>query len=216
MATIYEVDPTELIEKAAVELAKNENVNAPEWAGFVKTGRHKERAPSRNDWWYVRVAAVLRTIYLKGPIGVSKLRVKFGGKKRRGVKPARFYIGSGNIIRKVLQQLDKAGYTKHEVVGTHRGRVITPSGISFLDKLSSEIVKARPKVEKKKIEAPKAEVKKEEKPKVEAPKKKEVKKETPKEEKPKAEVKPEAPKVEEKKEEAPKKEEAKKEEAKTE
>lgn len=153
MASIYDVDPTELIEKAAVELAKNDNIKPPEWASFVKTGAHRERVPARRDWWYVRAAAVLRTIYRMGPIGVAKLRVRYGGKKRRGYQPPEFRAGSGNIIRKILQQLEKAGFLKKEDKSQHKGRCMTPKGKSFLDKIATQIykgtVKQAPKVEEK-------------------------------------------------------------------
>ena len=84
MGTIYDCDPAELIEKASGELKKVEAVKAPTWAVFVKTGVHKERPPFRNDWWHTRTASVLRQVYIKGPIGVSKLRNKYGGKKTEG------------------------------------------------------------------------------------------------------------------------------------
>jgi len=98
--SIYNCDPSELIEKTSEELKKIESVKAPEWAPFVKTGVHKERPPANLDWWFVRAASILRQIYIHGPIGVSKLRTKYGGKKNRGVKPEHFFKGSGNIIRK--------------------------------------------------------------------------------------------------------------------
>ena len=143
MASIHDVNPTELIEKASEALAQNDAITAPEWAAFVKTGRHKERIPSRKDWWEVRAAAVLRTIYRQGPIGVSKLRIKYGGKKRRGHKPAHFYIASGNILRKILQQLEKAGFVKQDQRSGYKGRVITPQGKSFLDKIATELHKRK-------------------------------------------------------------------------
>ena len=107
---IHDVYPNDLIEKAAEELKKVEAVKPPVWVTFVKTGVHRERAPLDKDWWYMRAAAVLRSVALLGPIGVSKLRTKYGGKKRRGHQPPIFRRGSGSIIRKVLQQLDKAGF----------------------------------------------------------------------------------------------------------
>ena len=81
MKSIYNVPQGELIEKTALELKKIQSIKAPIWSEFVKTGAHKERAPARNDWWHVRAAAILRTTYNLGPIGVSKLRSKYGGKK---------------------------------------------------------------------------------------------------------------------------------------
>jgi small subunit ribosomal protein S19e len=137
MATIYDVDTNELIEKAAEKLKSISEIKAPSWAPFVKTGVHKERAPAQENWWELRTAAILRTIYRLGPIGVSKLRIKYGGNKNRGVKPDKFYRASGSIIRKILQQLDKAGLTKFGEVGknkVHKGRIITPKGKSLLDK----------------------------------------------------------------------------------
>ena len=173
MASIYDVNPNELIEKASEELKKNENIKPPEWAIYVKTGRHKERVPIKNDWWYTRTASVLRTIYKYGPIGVSKLRVKYGGKKRRGHKPPRFYPGSGNIIRKALQQLEKAGFLKKDEKSKYKGKSITPQGKSFLDKIATQIYKGS-NVQPKKVEEKKPELKPKEK---KEPVKKEVKKE---------------------------------------
>lgn len=159
MASIYDVDPTELIEKAAEELKKNDSIKPPVWAEFVKTGVHRERAPSNKDWWYIRVAAVLRTVYRYNcPIGVSKLRVKYGGKRRRGYRPPHFYKGSGNIIRKVLQQLEKAGFLKKEEKSQHKGRVITPQGRAFLDKIATQIQKGS-KIKKEVVAEPKQEQK---------------------------------------------------------
>ncbi len=162
MASIYDVNPNELIEKASEELKKNENIKPPEWAIYVKTGRHKERVPVKNDWWYTRTAAVLRTAYKYGPIGVSKLRVKYGGKKRRGHKPSRFYPGSGNIIRKALQQLEKAGFLKKDEKSKYKGRSITPQGKSFLDKIATQVYKGS-SVKSQKVEEKKPELKPKEK-----------------------------------------------------
>ncbi len=112
MASIYDVNPNELIDKASKEIKKVSEIKPPEWAIFAKTGVHKERPPSDRDWWYTRSASILRAVYKLGPIGVSKLRTKYGGRKRRGFKTEHFYRGSGNIARKVLQQLEKAGLVK--------------------------------------------------------------------------------------------------------
>ena len=136
MVSVYDVNANELIEKAAKELKKIAELKMPEWALFVKTGVHKERQPVNRDWWYIRGAAILRKLYLNSPVGVSKLRTKYGGKKNRGNKPGRFYKGSGKIIRNILQQLEKAEFIKKAEKGVHKGRVITKKGKSFLDKLA--------------------------------------------------------------------------------
>ena len=84
--SIYDIDPSELIEKAAEELKKNKTVKPPAWSVYVKTGVHKERPPQNRDWWYMRSASILRKLVRYSPIGVSKLRIKYGGRKNRGVQ----------------------------------------------------------------------------------------------------------------------------------
>ena len=78
MVSIYDVEPRKLIEEAAKELKKMPEMAPPEWAAYVKTGRDKERPPAETNWWYIRSAAVLRSVYKLGPIGVSKLRTTLG------------------------------------------------------------------------------------------------------------------------------------------
>jgi len=156
--SIYDVYPNDLIEKVAEELKNIDSVKPLVWTGFVKTGAHKERAPANNGWWYIRAAAILRSVCILGPVGVSKLRTKYGGRKRRGHKPPKFRKGSGSIIRKIFQQLEKAGLIKFAEKGVHKGRVITPKGQSLLDKAAIELIKKKPKVEKK-ISEPKVEKK---------------------------------------------------------
>lgn len=149
MVTVYDVNQQELVERAAEELKKVNAVKPPVWAAYVKTGVSKERPPANDDWWYLRTASILKTVYKIGPIGVSKLKTKYGSKQRRGVAPPRFRRGSGNIIRKSLQQLEKAGLIKQIEKGIHKGKVITPAGKSFLDRVAVDILKS-PSVKKEK------------------------------------------------------------------
>jgi len=141
MTTIYDVEANDLISKTAEQLKAQKLVNPPSWTIFVKTGVHKERPPVDKDWWYIRSAAVLRTVYRQGPVGVSKLRTKYGGKKNSGYKPEHHFKGSGSIARKILQQLEASGLIKKEQKGLHKGRVITAKGKSFLDKIATQMAK---------------------------------------------------------------------------
>ena len=168
--TYLDVPADKLIEKTAEELKKNEQIKPLEWSQFVKTGMHRERTPVRKDWWHIRAAAILRKIAFMGPIGVSKLRTKFGGRKNRGHKPEHFYKAGGNIIRKILQQLEKAELIKQGEKGVHKGRIITKQGQSLLDNAANEtfknlLKKGSPKEVKPEVKAKPVEVKKEEKPK---------------------------------------------------
>ena len=177
---IHDVDATLLIHHAAEELKKDPQMKPPVWAPFVKTGMSKERAPVQKDWWFVRSAAILRKIFVLGPVGTQKLRTKFSARKNQGMAPEHVFPGSGSIIRKILQQLEKSGLAKQVQKGFHKGRMITPKGQHLLETAAGEIMKqqglvlpARPK-EEPKTEA----IATEEKPKKpRAPRKPRVKKE---------------------------------------
>ncbi|PIZ51282.1 30S ribosomal protein S19e [Candidatus Woesearchaeota archaeon CG_4_10_14_0_2_um_filter_33_13] len=146
MSQILQINPNELINKAADELKKQKLVQPTEWSAFVKTGHHQDRMPDSEDWWYARSAAILRSIAKLGPVGTQKLRHKYGGKKNRGHKPEKFFPASGSIIRKILQQLEKSELITKAEKGAHKGRVLTPKGTSFLDKLAVQIGKEARKV----------------------------------------------------------------------
>lgn len=120
-------------DKLIAEIKKNKNIQAPEWAKFVKTGAHKQRPPVNLEWWDVRAASVLKKINKFGPIGTNSLAKQYGGRKNRGHKPDVKYSGSRNIVRKCLQQLEKAGLIK-QVDTPKAGKVITKEGRELLNK----------------------------------------------------------------------------------
>jgi len=137
MPTPYDVPASLLIERLAQYLKNNvDSIRPPDWAPFVKTGVHKERPPDNPDWWYIRCASLLRKIYIKGPIGIERLRSEYGGRKDMGVRPEHTKKGSGAIIRNALKQLEDADLV--ETVNG-KGRRITSKGRRLLDLLSTEI-----------------------------------------------------------------------------
>jgi small subunit ribosomal protein S19e len=161
---IDKIEPNKLIQAIAKKLESV--IDQPEWSKFVKTGTSKQRPPIQDDWWFIRAASVLRAIEQKGPIGVSKLRIKYGGRKNLGVRPEHFKKGSGKIIRIILQQLEEAKLVKYETKGVHKGRVITNEGKTLLFSTSKELIpKEKKSSETKSKEMPK---------KVEEPKHKEI------------------------------------------
>ena len=137
MTTAYDVPAGVLIERLSDYIKGNINeVKAPSWAEYVKTGSHVERAPHDPDWWYVRTASMMRKLYMHGPIGVSHLRKAYGGRKRMGVRPAHFRKAGGNILRKILQQLETAQLVEKV---DKKGRVVSKKGRSLLDAMSGQI-----------------------------------------------------------------------------
>ncbi|NPA04594.1 MAG: 30S ribosomal protein S19e [Crenarchaeota archaeon] len=139
MVTALEVPANLLIERLAEKLKRNPHIKPPAWAYYVKTGVHKERPPENPDWWYYRAASILRKLYKYGrPVGIERLRTAYGGRMNRGVAPEHFYKASGSVIRKILQQLERAGLVRKL---PRRGRVLTPRGRSLLDNTAYEIMK---------------------------------------------------------------------------
>lgn len=130
------VPADELIERLAEYLRENVKwVSVPRWALFVKTGSHRERLPDHLDWWYIRAASILRRLYVKGPMGVSRLRKVYGGRKKYPMRRAHKVRAGGAIIRRILQQLEAAGLIQK----SNKGRWLTPKGVSLLDRLSREV-----------------------------------------------------------------------------
>ncbi len=138
MATAYDVPAEKLIRKIAEELKKMETIAPPDWAPFVKTGRHREKSPAENDWWHIRTAAVLRKIYVDGPVGTTRLAAEYGGKADRGSKPNKAVRGSRSISRLTVQQLEKSQLVQKQKDG---GRVVTAKARKMIDGLSTQILK---------------------------------------------------------------------------
>jgi len=137
LPTPYDIPPSVLIERLAKHLKEEvDEITPPAWTPFIKTSIHNQRPPQNPDWWFVRCSSILRKIYVKGPIGIEKLRQEYGGRLDRGAKPEHSRKGSGAIIRNALQQLQKAGLVKPQ---RNKGRIVTNEGRRVLDRLATEL-----------------------------------------------------------------------------
>ena len=134
---VHEVKAEEFILALAEHLKKKKEFEAPEWTVYVKTGVSKARPPESDDWWYVRAAAILRTLYTRGITGTKRLRIKYGSRKKRGVRPEKFGKASGKIIRIILQQAEAAKLVEKVEKGQH-GRRLTVKGREFLDSIKTQ------------------------------------------------------------------------------
>lgn len=147
MTTFYDVPADDLIEAVAAEL----DLEEPEWAAYSKTGVSRELPPEQEDFWNIRAASILRTIAKDQPVGVERLRSRYGGSKqgstRYRVRPDRKTGASGKIIRTILQQLEDAGYVD---IAEGEGRRISGDGRALLDSTASDVLKDldRPELER--------------------------------------------------------------------
>lgn len=141
MTTVFEIDAQEYNLKLAEALKSVSEFEVPAWSLLVKSGMSKERPIEDADFWHKRSASVLRQIYKMKIVGVERLRTKYGSKKDRGMKPEKFVKASGKIIRTILQQADKAGFTEiaqeiRGVRGKKPGRQLTKKGKEFLESIN--------------------------------------------------------------------------------
>jgi small subunit ribosomal protein S19e len=136
MANVYDVKAAEVV-KLAAERLKGE-LKKPAYVDYVKSGANKERVPQDPDFFFMRSASILRQVYINGPIGVSKLRTRYGSRQEHTVHRRHHVKSGGSVIRDAMQGLEKLGYVKN----TKKGREITPKGKSFMDKLAKELNKS--------------------------------------------------------------------------
>ena len=149
MTTLYDVPAEDLIEAVAEEI--EDDLEAPDWIEFTKTGTARELPPEQEDFWSRRAASLLRKVAEDGPVGGERLLTVDGGwtngSTRYRVRPNHKREGSGNIIRTALQQLEEAGYVE---TSEKRGRSVTGEGKALLDETATEVLEEldRPELER--------------------------------------------------------------------
>ncbi|MEM0157952.1 MAG: 30S ribosomal protein S19e [Thermoplasmataceae archaeon] len=137
MVDVKKVPPSILLDRLAEEFKKDSRISVPEWASYLKAGTHREKGWENPDWYYRRLASTLRKVYVLGPIGISRLSEEYGGKVDMGSKRYHPSKGSRFIVREILQELEKLGYVKKD----KKGRSLSPTGVSLLDRTSREVLK---------------------------------------------------------------------------
>ena len=131
---MYDTPPQRFIEELAKQLESMPEFEIPEWAHFVKTSVARKRPPVDNQFWFKRAASILRQAFLRGVIGVGRLRTKYGGRKKRGVRPEKFRKAGGKVIRLILQQSEKAELLQKSK-GKRAGRELTKKGLALLNSI---------------------------------------------------------------------------------
>ena len=140
MVTGYDVPADKLIASIAKELAGMPEIAPPAWMKYAKSGSHRERSPRQADFWATRCASILRAAYVHDVVGVARLRTHYGGRVHRGVRPEHHRDAGGAIIRRALQQLEKAGLLSQSATGK-KGRRLTAKGRALVDKVAKSIAK---------------------------------------------------------------------------
>lgn len=132
MADIRTIESGKYNKLLAEAIKKEGSFKKPEWIDFVKTSTHKMRPTIEPDFWEKRTASILRQIYIRGVVGVERLRTRYGGRKDRGMAPPEFRKSGGKMIRVILQQAEAAGLVE-KVKEKKAGRKLTEKGRHFLE-----------------------------------------------------------------------------------
>lgn len=140
---VYDIEADIFNKRLAEELKKIKEFEMPAWAYFVKTSVARSRPPFEPEFWYNRAAGILRQLYIRKVVGVNRLRMRYGGRQDRGMKPPRFRKGSGKIIRVILQQTEKAGFVEKIKGGKSKrsGRMLTEKCRKWMDEISTSLGK---------------------------------------------------------------------------
>lgn len=141
MVNVFDVDASKFIVALTEQVKTMESIKPAEWSNIVKSSRHTERPPTQPDFWFIRTASILRSLYVHGPKGVQRLRMKYGGRKNRGSMPEKTYRGGGKIIRTILQQLEKEELVVKIMRSGRKGRQLTPKAVKLMDNVAYEVHK---------------------------------------------------------------------------
>jgi len=134
--TVKDVPAQEFVQAYAQHLKRSGKIRVPKWTDLVKTATYKELSPYDPDWYYIRAASIARKVYLRGGIGVGKLRQLYGGRQNNGTRPSHRCRASGAVPRSILQQLEKIKVLEKDTKG---GRKITSNGQRDLDRIAGTI-----------------------------------------------------------------------------
>uniref|UniRef100_A0A3Q2VVV0 Small ribosomal subunit protein eS19 n=1 Tax=Haplochromis burtoni TaxID=8153 RepID=A0A3Q2VVV0_HAPBU len=159
--TVKDVNQQEFVRALAAFLKKSGKLKVPDWVDLVKLGKHKELAPSDENWFYIRAASTVRHLYLRGGAGVGSMTKIYGSRKRNGVCPAHYSVGSKNVARKVLQALELLKMIEKDPNGNPlvskspiyglppgcptNGRRLTSQGTRDLDRIAGQVAAANKK-----------------------------------------------------------------------
>ena len=135
---IKDVSADKWIAAMAKHLKSTGKVTIPKWSTLAKTATWKEYGPLDDDWLYVRMAAIVRRVYIHKNAGMATFKRIFGGRDRRGVTQEHRALAAGGNIRFCLQALEKMGLVAKDD-STKGGRRITPKGMKECDTVAASI-----------------------------------------------------------------------------
>ncbi|KAI5170372.1 small subunit ribosomal protein S19e [Pancytospora epiphaga] len=110
MEQVFRVRATPLLQAIEDILKNNEKINLPKDHDLIKTGSGRQFSPEQSDWFYKRMAAIVRQAMCKGRVSLTGLGYRYGNRKNRGVRPSGFARGSNFVNGAAIAELEKIGW----------------------------------------------------------------------------------------------------------
>ena len=136
-ATIRDVRASRWVRAMAAHFKQEGKLFVPNCTELVKTSHGRERAPQNADWYYIRCASVLRSIYLRPGTGYGGLSKRYGIKKNRGSQPEITSRASRGLLHWCCKSLEGL---KLIAKGKESGRVVTKDGRKKADTIAFNVL----------------------------------------------------------------------------
>lgn len=139
MATVNDIAADKFITALAAHLEQTNKFPAPKNHDLIKLSTNNELAPYDEKWYFVRLAAVFRQMYVHNGIGVGQLSIKFGGNgvTQQAHRKEHTYPGARANIRYALKQLEAAKFIAAKK--GKNGRYLTDAGRRELDTIAKSL-----------------------------------------------------------------------------
>lgn len=135
MEQVYRVKASPLIEAIKETLKNNDAIVLPKDSDVIKTSHGKQQSPEDINWFYVRMASIVRYAMCKGTVSLKGLARKYSCRKNVGVRPSRHARGSEFVIESAIEQLIKIGWFSF----SDRRDILTPAAKEVLGEIMEKV-----------------------------------------------------------------------------
>lgn len=111
---IYEVRPEKFNEALKSYIKSTNKVVPPQDHDIMKTGEGRQQAPTEDDWYFTRMASIMRQISIRGEVTPEFLAEKYGNRKNRGCRPSKYVGAYRELGVSVLENLKNMGWINTE------------------------------------------------------------------------------------------------------
>lgn len=138
MDAVFQVQPVPLVKAIAEALKQNDQVELPKNHDLIKSGHGRQYSPEDADWFYVRMASIVRQTMCKGKVSLKGLAFRYGNRKNRGVRPTKFAMSSNFVNGSAIDQLKKIGwinYAQKDNILTEKAKIVLKE---IIEKINEE------------------------------------------------------------------------------